>query len=135
MYICQNFDISELVPEKIYSQYGQEAWELLDDRLLITIDAVSDFFGSCVINDYMSGGRRQWSGLRTSDCPWYTQRSQHNFGRAVDLVFADITAEKAREKILKHREKLFPFITSMELNVSWVHIDVRNHKALKLFEG
>ncbi len=133
MYICKHFDIFELVPEAIYNNRGQKAWELLDDRLLITIDALRAHLGTAIINDYKFGGRRQWSGLRTPDSPWYSPTSQHSFGRAVDIIFKDITAEEARKEIIRQREKLFPHITAMELNVTWVHIDVRNHKPLKLF--
>ena len=135
MYICKHFDIFELVPESIYKSRGQKAWELLDDRLLVTIDALRGHFGSTTINDYKFGGRRQWSGLRTPDSPWYSPTSQHSFGRAVDLIFKDITAEEARKEIIRQREKLFSHITGMELNVSWVHIDIRNHKPLKLFNA
>ena len=133
MYICKHFDIFELVPEEIFKGRGQKAWELLDDRLLITIDALRGHLGAAIINDYQFGGRRQWSGLRTPDSPWYSPTSQHSFGRAVDIIFKDIAAEEARKEIIRQREKMFPYITAMELNVSWVHIDVRNHKPLKLF--
>lgn len=135
MYKCKHFIIQELVPPHVYEERGEKAWELFDDRLLQTIDAIRDHFGvSCTINNWKWGGDRKWSGLRTVESPYYSPYSQHTFGRAADVLVDGLDAERVRQEILKHREEKFPFITAMELDVSWLHIDTRNHAPVKVFK-
>ena len=132
MYICKHFKIHELVPPRIYEKRGEKAWELLDERALITLDALRDRFGVATVNNYKFGGTRLWSGLRTPDSPYYSETSQHSLGKAFDVIFKEIDAEEAREYILTHPSE-FPFITGLELDVSWLHFDVRNTTAIKVF--
>ena len=40
MYKCENFSIHELVPPNVFYNRGEKAWELLDERLLITLDSL-----------------------------------------------------------------------------------------------
>lgn len=134
MYQCKHFIIEELVPPHVYEERGRKAWELLDERMLRTIDAIRDHFGvSCTINNWKWGGNRKWSGLRTAESPYYSPYSQHTFGRAFDMLVGDLDAEEVRQEILKHREEKFPHISGMELNISWLHIDCRNHTPVKVF--
>jgi len=134
MYKCKYFIIQELVPPQVYKDRGDKAWELLDERMLQTIDAIRDHFGvSCTINNWKWGGNRQWSGLRTVESPYYSPYSQHSFGRAFDILVGNLDAEEVREEIIKFRKEKFPFISGMELCVSWLHVDCRNHAPLKVF--
>lgn len=133
MYQCRHFDIQELVPPHIYEAMGDKAWELLDERSLITIDALRDHFGPIIINDWHSGGNRKWSGLRTPASPYYSETSQHSYGRAFDCLFLQVSIEKVRQEVLRTRAVKFPYITGIELNVSWFHFDVRNHTPVKCF--
>ena len=134
LYKCRHFSIRELVPPHVYEERGQKAWELLDDRLLITIDALRDEYGPITINDYyLPHCRRKWSGLRTPEYAKYRPYSQHSFGRAGDMLFKDWPdVSKIRRNILANPEK-FPFIGAMELGVSWLHIDCRNCNRIKTF--
>lgn len=134
LYKCRHFSIRELVPPHVYKERHQKAWELLDVRLLQTIDALRDEFGFTTINNwYLRGGRRKESGLRTPQCATYSQFSQHTFGRAADMIFRDwLDAGKVRRQILENPEK-FPLIDAMELGVNWLHIDVRNCNSIKTF--
>lgn len=132
MYQCRHFAIHELVPPKVYADRANKAWELLDSNLLITIDALRDEYGRMTVNNYIFGGDREWSGLRTPESPYYSPYSQHTFGRAADSIFEDITAEEVREDIFNHPEK-FPLIMSIELDVNWLHCDVRNCTRIKTY--
>ena len=38
MYTCRHFSMHELVPRNVYQQRGEQAWELLDERLLRALD-------------------------------------------------------------------------------------------------
>jgi len=86
------------------------------------------------VNNYLWGHDREWSGLRTSDSPYYSPFSQHTFGRAADCLFADLSAEDVRQDILadpSHPD--FQMIGSIELGVSWLHFDVRNCDRIKTY--
>lgn len=61
MYKCSHFKIQELVPPAIFEARGEKAWELLDERLLITLDRLRDRFGPITVNNWHSGKDREWS--------------------------------------------------------------------------
>jgi len=132
MYKCRHFELHEFVPQRVIDDRGEAAWELLDERILETADALRDRFGKMTINNYHWGGEREWSGLRTSDSPYYSPYSQHSFGRAFDCLFADYEADVVR-KAIRDNPSAFPHISGMELGVSWVHLDVRNATKIKVF--
>lgn len=127
MYTCEHFVIQELVPPKVYEARGEKAWQLLDERLLITLDRLRKRYGPMTVNNWHWGKDREWSGLRTPDSPYYSAYSQHSFGRAADCLFKNTTAEAVRQDILNHPEdEDFALIGSVELDVGWLHFDVRN---------
>ena len=51
MYRCNHFAIHELVPRNIFKDRGEKAWELLDDRLLITLDRLRERYGPMTVNN------------------------------------------------------------------------------------
>jgi len=131
----KHFKIHELVPEHIYIDYGDSAWKFIDSRLIETIDKLKEHFnlGKMTINNYAWKGDRKWSGLRTPESPYYSETSQHSFGRAVDIVFSDYSAEEVRNYIINNPHE-FPYIKGIELNVDWVHIDTRNEDYVVMFK-
>ena len=134
MYTCEHFSIHELVPPRVFNERGEKAWELLDDRLLITLDRLRNRYGSITVNNYYWGKEREWSGLRTSDSPFYSAFSQHSFGRAADCLFAKHTSEKIRQDILADpSDSDYEYIGSIELGVSWFHFDIRNCDRIKTY--
>jgi hypothetical protein len=134
MYTCNHFAIHELVPPHVYHNRGEKAWELLDERLLMTLDRLRDRYGPMTVNNWYWGREREWSGLRTKDSPYYSDFSQHSFGRAADCLFRDHTAEDVRQDILAHADDpAFEMIGSLELGVSWLHFDVRNCERIKTY--
>ena len=132
----KHFKIHELVPKKMYEKYGENAWRYVDVRLIETIDKLKEHFnlGTMTINNYFWGGSREWNGIRTPESPNYSYGSQHSFANAVDIVFSDYSAQEVRNYILENKNE-FHFVKGMELNVSWVHIDVRNEDDLVLFSA
>jgi hypothetical protein len=127
MYTCDHFSIHELVPRSVYEKRGEKAWQLLDERLLITLDRLRKRYGSTTVNNWYWGKDREWSGLRTKESPYYSPFSQHTFGRAADCLFANISADEVRQDILASpNDSAFEYIGSLELGVSWLHFDVRN---------
>lgn len=134
IYIPKHFKIYELAPPQVVKDRGEKAWELIDSRLLAALDRLRERYGPMTINDYHWGGVREWSGLRTADSPYYSKYSQHTFGRAADILFKHHSAEKVRGDLLdKFPDLEHHLITAIEMNVSWVHIDVRNTRRIKRF--
>lgn len=132
MYQPKHFKVQELVPPSIYEKRKEKAIELIDERVLITLDQLREFFGLCTINNWNFGGNFSQSGLRTPEAKEYSPTSQHSFGRAMDCKFRDHKAEDIRQHILNNR-LLFPYITFMEDGVSWLHFDVRNCQRIVLW--
>lgn len=117
--------MDEYIPRDLYLKYQSKPhilFGLLDNRLITADQKLRDQFGSVTINNWWSGGDRNWSGLRTPDSSFYSPTSQHSFGRASDKLFS-VTAEEVRQYIQDHWQKLG--ITCIESDVSWVHSDVR----------
>ncbi len=134
MYKCKYFVIQELVSPQTYTDRGEKAWQLLDDRMLMTLDLLRKKYGKMTINNWKWGGDREWSCLRTAESPWFSKYSQHSFGRAADIIFNDITAEEVRQQILENpNDPVFVFINSFEENTSWLHFDVRNSDRILTF--
>lgn len=132
MFNPKYFDVRELVPKSAYKDRGELAIELLDPRLLITLDALRERYGLVVVNTWLWGGSSQWRGLRTDDCPLGAKYSQHKYGRAADCTFTKTTTEEVIADILE-KPSMFPYITSLELGVSHFHFDVRNCDPIKTY--
>ena len=69
-----HFRIEELVPKEVFDLVKEDTlWELFDERLLATIDALKEKFpeGSMTINNWLWGGNRDQSGLRTKNSKFY----------------------------------------------------------------
>ncbi|CAM0062698.1 hypothetical protein VPHF86_0267 [Vibrio phage F86] len=136
MYKCKYFEIYELVTPQMYEAWGEKCWQLFDERVLITLDALREEFGSCVVNDWKWGGSFDDSGFRdvhfySSVDAYLKSRSQHKYGRAIDAKFK-VPAHEVRKFILEN-PTLFPHVKFIETGplkdgraMSWVHIDVRN---------
>lgn len=132
--VSKHFKIHELVPKKMYQKYGEKSWRYVDVRLIETIDKLKDKFndGTMTINNYFWGGSREWSGIRTPDSPNYSYGSQHSFANAFDIVFSNYTADEVRNYIIENPDE-FPYVKGLELETSWVHLDIRNEDSLVTF--
>ena len=145
--MLDHFSIKELVPEHIYLQRGEKAWQLIDWRALKTLEWLRKELGYITVNDWAWGGDFCQSGLRTHE--FYLQfdytieqgyekisksLSQHKFGRAFDCKFREHSAEYVRQWIKDnwHRSG-FDWAITLEEDVSWVHFDVRNQLENKVY--
>lgn len=131
MYLPRHFAPHELLPgltrDTTWKDLDPAVRARLDDRLLETCDEVRDLLGvPCTINNYATGGSRSLCGWRPRDCEVGAKWSQHKEGRAADLHPAGIPAEVARS-IIRHAVTALklPHLGGVELDVSWLHIDVR----------
>ena len=124
--ISKNFYLDEYIPPGLYKRLQHKPHillGLLDPRLVEADQRLRDHFGPATINNWFVGGDREWSGIRTADSPYYSQTSQHSWGRASDKIFHDAKAYQVRDYIKEAWQLLG--ITCIEENVSWVHSDVR----------
>lgn len=130
------FKIQELVDERVFNRWGDNAWNFFDDRLLETILVIRrDILKvSLICNDWCFGGKNTQRGLRTNLSPLVKEKtdrgvlylSQHCMGKAVDFVSSKMTANEMRELIKKNKSKL-PYKIRIEDGASaptWLHIDV-----------
>ena len=125
MIICEYFGIEELVPPSVFEARGHKAWELIDPRLVENLDSLRlQLDTPLTINNWQWYGSRQDSGLRLPTSEFWSQFSQHSFGRAADII-CGIPAETIREKI-RCKEIILPHPSTYELDVNWLHMDVRN---------
>lgn len=145
IYIPKHFRIEELVYPGFYEAHkhrGHLIWLALDIRVLKTADRLRERYGLMTVNNWCWGGDRTESGLRDMSTDTGAALSQHKFGRALDCIFHDCTADEVRADMRKARcfkidacrtIPAFDYITCIEdfPGMSWFHFDVRNHDAQK----
>ena len=130
-YKAKYFDVREYVPEVVFKNRGEKAWELIDHGLIVNYDALRHQLGvPMTMNNWHTGGTRQESGLRIVGQPYYKPYSQHSFGRAGDTV-CEIPASEIRRRI-RDKEIVLPHPCVIEEfdskgnEISWFHMDCRN---------
>ena len=150
MYTPKYFSIEEIFPKNLVKQGNhKQLWRLMDDRILWTADQLRKLFGTIIINDYMWGGKNQYRGFRDFQAlidldylsehldiipKWSSFTSQHCFGRALDCKFKNELVQDVRSFIIKNEDREeFKYITAIEKEVSWLHIDVRNYAGMHRF--
>lgn len=130
--LSKNFYLDEYIPEYMYKAYINKPHYLiglLDPRLINVDQFLRDRFGSATINNWIGGGNREWSGIRTLESRYYSKLSQHSYGRASDKIFSNASAEEVRQDIKQNYTELYePLgLSCIEDDVSWLHSDVRFH--------
>lgn len=124
--LTKNLFLDEYIPEYLYREYEGKEIELIkliDQRLIQSDQKLRDIFGPITINNWWTGGMRNWSGLRTSDSPYYSPTSMHSVGKASDKLFKDYDSDEVQDWIKVHWKEIG--VTRMEIGVSWVHTDVK----------
>jgi len=128
----QYFALHELVCKHVLDKYGEQAWQFLDPRLIITIDWIRKQLNKPIeINNYHWGGKDTQSGLRCNICNLVKSKtdkgqvymSAHNEGQAVDFSVEGMTAEAVRNWLVTQD---LPYPIRLEAGVTWVHLDCRN---------
>jgi len=130
-YIPKYFKPYELVPKATYELLKNKPWiiwQLFDNRVLYIGDRIRKRYGKMIANTWYWGGIHQFRGWRPSRCPVGARWSQHRFGRALDLVPVEISAEEIRQDIKAGED--FSGITCIEDGVGWLHFDTRNYRGL-----
>ena len=128
------FELYEWLPkdfyEKYYPIYREKLWYMFDRGIKFSMQSIRRRYGcSFVMNDWIWGGRNHLRGWRPMDCETGAFVGQHKFGRAADSKpVSEITVEEIRKDILANPDhEDFKYITRIEMNVSWLHIDCGDH--------
>ncbi len=119
------FHVSELIPPTLFEKYGENrSWNFVNKRAFDNLVKFREYVGhSFIINNYKTGGPREWSGLRTSDSPYYQNTSQHSLANAYDIQCPDLEPQELQaivQKVYADYE-----ICGLELAPTWTHIDWR----------
>lgn len=137
MYICKYFKLYELLPKSLYKNENT-GWNMIDERLLRTIDFVRELLGvPLTVNTWKQGGPRGFSCARTPDSKEYSKGSYHSVRpdrlvMACDMVSNKLTAAEMR-KIIKDNADKLPYPVRLENGVSWLHIDVVEKPGYKVY--
>jgi len=125
-----HFDLEELVDPTTWNLLGEKAWWLLDPRLLWTLDQIRERYNQPVtVNTWKWQQEKPETmrGFRPSSTTEGRFHSQHRYGRATDFDVEGMTADEVRADILSHQnDSAFQYITCLETDISWVHLDCRN---------
>jgi hypothetical protein len=124
------FALNEVVYPGAIQARGEQAWQLMDDRILRGADWLREKFGPCVINGKFGGKGFTESGLRDPFTTTGAKFSQHKFGRALDLKFLKVTCTEVYDYIIRNpTEARANGITTVEdirdTKGQWVHVDCR----------
>lgn len=140
MYIPKYFKLQEFFPRDFFNRtypiLGNRMWQLIDNRVLWTADMLRNRFGTMIVNDWLwrKNSGHQYRGFRPFDCPIGAEFSQHKWGRALDCKFTEVKTEKVRDQIAYSDYGDFieyKYITTVEIGITWLHFDVRNHAMSK----
>ena len=132
-YEPKHFSVKELVTPDIYEARGEKALELIDVRIVMILDHLREALDKPItVNSWSWGGHYSQSGLRDVEHygtaeKYFNSFSQHKYGRGVDFRVEDMTADEVRQYIYDHKDEgALKYVTFVEEDVSWVHVDVRN---------
>lgn len=130
-YVPRYFKAHEIVPKSVHDRFGDASVQFFDPRILRAADMLRDLFGPITINNWRDGGTFDERGLRVYGGDQFAQRptSMHCFGKALDLVFKNVTPGEVRTwmKTNKtHVSAILEVARVEEETPTWVHIDVAN---------
>lgn len=129
------FSIKELVCPDVYKRHGESAWHFFDPRLLDVLLWIRKYMSLPIyVNNWDMGGNLTQRGLRCNLCQLVADKtkkgtlylSAHQMGQAVDFDVKGWSAEAVRQWLNSVQAEL-PHKIRLEKDVTWVHLDVREH--------
>jgi hypothetical protein len=123
------FALNEVVYPGAIQARGEQAWQLMDERILRGADWLREKFGPCTINGKFNGKGFSESGLRDPFTTTGSKFSQHKFGRALDLKFHKVTCKEVYDYIIRNpgeaRDNGITTVEDINYTGSWLHCDCR----------
>lgn len=127
--VSSHFNLDELVPKEIYMQYYEKSKQFLDPKGIQMLEGLRTFFNTpIIVNDWWSGGLKNYCGFRPPDYNKGSVLSQHKFGRGYDVHFPNGTNYEKIRQIIRDKYDTFKSmgITTIEKNTpAHLHIDCR----------
>lgn len=147
MYIPKHFTPRECFPKEIAprdsNKFDTRNWRRFSPEILVSGDQLRDDHGVMTCNEGVLNGCGLRLPLKEGSNILYDidGLSDHFFGRALDLHPKETTAEKIRMHIIKEKKfsrivskknpfpvnDRYPFITFLEIDITWLHIAYRNN--------
>ncbi len=129
VYKPANFTLQELVPQSIFNQLGDLAWQFMDTRVLKNIQYIREKTGLPItINKYSTGLQNRGYDPKKAYGGYRETNSQHTMGRALDFNIGNWTTQQAHAWI-KANYKNFPepciTLENPTDTPTWTHMDVR----------
>lgn len=135
-------ELYELIPESmyrdLYPRYQDRLWSIFPIQGLVTLDRLRKKYGPMYLNNWYWGGQHQYRGWRPTQCTVGSVLSQHKFSNAFDVVFKNLGAEEIRDRVLLNPDaEEFMYISCIEKDVSWFHMDFRQTMSMEsdIWEG
>lgn len=128
IYVPSFFNVKEFVPPEVYSSLGEQSWQVVDPRLVWTMEQIRCYYKKPVtINNWHTGGKFQYRGFRPRN---YVATSaafgDHYMGRACDFDVAGMTADEFRRQMkMNSGNPMFKYVTVCEEGINWVHLGIR----------
>lgn len=142
----ENFATSELLPPELYNRFGRGGLYLVNPLFCITLQQLRNRFGRIRFNSKRLGLTQR--GIRTlryyldlqkkkgADNPLEAAAEaydrywgMHKVGGAGDIDFLDVSKESVIDYIKENPDE-FPFMSFIEVGISWFHFDVRNQPGI-----
>jgi hypothetical protein len=143
-----NFSLTELLPPEIIQRFGDRGLMLLTPMCLISLQQLRNRFGRMLANipsrsmtqrtlrtvefyynrEKPKGGNWEERALKAYAAYW----GQHKLGNGMDITFLDTPLAEVIAYIESNPDE-FPFITFIELDVTWLHFDCRNQPYLEFW--
>lgn len=141
MFLTKNIVLSEVVPANVYNQWGNAAMWFIDIRIVRVAQYISDNINpekheAVTINGMFDNEMFNESGFREFDTTTGASKSQHKFGRALDIKFHNYTPDRIRQFIKDNWAVLKEIgLTTIEKDTpAWIHIDCRYTGLETLYE-
>lgn len=152
MKISANFDAREWVSRAIWNEFGPNSTWFINPKMVAIAEFYKEFFRTyyqakepgkvkeviIVINNWHTGGDRQYSGYREPACTVGASHGQHRVINAFDskiyILYNDGTKKEVDYKeihqVIQENEALFlskgvTTVESVEIATNWLHTDCR----------
>ena len=145
MKLTKDFYLSEFIDPETYKQYGKNSVWFIDYKVINIAQLLRDRLNKVLyINTWFIKGVKnpyQFSGFRPPSCSIGASKSQHKFGRAIDIRMSasepGYGSEEIYDEIIAHSEYYqdlgLTTIEDLSFTPTWVHLDVRQTNMNKLF--
>ena len=131
MKVTNNFSIEEFVPRSLHKRWGdvRSCW-FIDDRLPHLAQFIRDRFKKPILINtwpFTDIGGMEFRGYRPTNCKVGVSKSQHRYGRAIDIEMDNL--EEVYEDIINNKKIYYKAglrgLEDFNKTKVWIHLDMR----------